>query len=201
MSQELQQNRYDQLLRRVGGLIGGGSKVSEVLGELFPVIEVERLPGELYLLAGTRLAFGSISPTGAAGESARTQLFNPADSGQLITVESCLVATVNLQIVRYTVSNAALTTGSGTGRFRDSRMGVTQLPVGQIRQDSTVALTDATGQYSVNANTPTRLPGPNGLAVLSPGFGFEVGATNAATRIFVTFTWRERVAEQSELNL
>ncbi len=47
MGQELQQNRYDQLIRRVGGIIGPGSKVVEALGELFPVIDVENVPGEL----------------------------------------------------------------------------------------------------------------------------------------------------------
>jgi len=55
---ELQQNRYDQLLRRVGDLKGPGSKVNDVLQELFPTIDVENVPGELLFLMGTHIGLG-----------------------------------------------------------------------------------------------------------------------------------------------
>ena len=37
---QLQQSRYDQLLRRVGDLKGPGSKVNDVLHELFPMFDL-----------------------------------------------------------------------------------------------------------------------------------------------------------------
>jgi len=201
MTSDLQTPRYDQLIRRAGGIIGPGSKVSEALTELFPVIDVENLPGELYILTGTNLCFGSIAPTGAVGESARAQLFNPVGSGKLMTVTLAIVSVSTPMTVRVGVPFIPLTTGVGTERFRDARLGSAARPVGQIRQDSTVALTDATAQFRLLANTPILLTDGNGLAVLSPGSGLEVGAGTFATTIWVTFEWRERLALDSELNL
>ena len=56
---EVQQNRWDQLIRRVSGSIGPGSRVSETLSELLPVMDVERVPGELLRLMGTDVAMAS----------------------------------------------------------------------------------------------------------------------------------------------
>lgn len=200
MSQDLQQNRYDQLIRRVGGLIGPGAKVSEVLGELFPVLDVENMPGELMFLAGWRLAYGSIAVTGAAGENPRAQIFNPVDSGKIMTVSSVVIGTTQTQSIRWTTNALPLTTGVGTERIRDTRAGTIQRPVGQIRRDSTVVITDATGQLRLPNGAIFVLKDPNDLAVLAPGAGFEVGGQTVASTISVTFYWRERVAEASELS-
>ena len=83
---ELQQNRYDRLLRRVGGLIGAKSMVNDALGELFPMLEVENVPGELLALLGTQLGWCSASLGPSVGNFNHHQLFNPADSGVVITV-------------------------------------------------------------------------------------------------------------------
>jgi len=200
VTSEIQQSRYDQLLRRVADLKGSGSKVSEVLTELFPVIDVERLPGELFLLMGTQLGFGAASVTGAAAQRPRTQLFNPVGSGKIAAVSSCVISTTNTQRIRYTTNSIALTTGIGTESFRDGRLPVTNRPSCQIRTDSTVAITDATAQFILSVNVPFELKEENALAVLPPGEGFEIGGDVIASTIVVTFNWRERVAEPSELN-
>jgi len=201
MTSDLQQTRYDQLIRRVGGIIGPGSKVSEALSELFPVIDVERVPGELLLLGGTHLCIGSSQVTGAAAERPRIQVFNPVDSGKLVTVSSVLISTANQGIIHFATTIIALTTGIGTEVFRDRRLSDVGGPVGQIRTDSTVAITDAHGQFRFAANTNTfTLSDENSIAVLPPGSGFEVGHVTTTATINVTFTWRERVAEESELN-
>lgn len=200
MTGELQQNRYDQLIRRVGGIIGPGSKVSEALSELFPVIDVERVPGELMLLMGTHLCFGSILTTGAAGQSARNQLFNPANSGKLIAVSSVLISSTNNQTIRYSTTEVALATPGATEKFRDTRLNQTTLPTGQIRSTSSVATTAGNGRFRIIANERILLTDPNAVAILGPGSGFEVGAEAQATSILVTYNWRERVAEQSELS-
>jgi len=196
---QIQQNRYDQLLRRVADLKGAGSKVSDALTELFPVIDVERVPGELLLLGGTSLGLGSTTVTGSAGQNARIQLFNPAGSGKLVTVSSCLVSSSNSQTIRFAVTGTALATGIGTEVFRDFRLGGTARPTAQMRTADTVAFTDANGQFRVIGNTPFEVEDPNGICVLPEGSGLEFGTGTNATPLFITFFWRERVAEPSEL--
>jgi len=199
MGHELQQTRYDQLIRRVGGIIGPGSKVAEALSELFPVLDVENVPGELLLLGQTQLCIGSSSLTAAAAEQARVQVFNPAGSGKLVTVSTTVFSTVTAQELRWASNNTALTTGVGTQVFRDRRLVGTSRPTAQIRTDSTVAQTDAHGQTRILANTPYQINDENSVAVLPPGAGFEVGTTVVNTQLHVTFFWRERVALESEL--
>ena len=200
MPSELQQNRYDQIVRRVGGIIGPGSKVAEALSELFPVVDVERVPGELLLLGQTSLCWGSFALTATGGNRPRIQLFNPAGSGKLGTCSKVVVSSSSAQIVRFATNNTALTTGVGTEVFRDRRLLGTSRPTLQIRTDATVALTDAHGQIEVRANTAEFLQDENSLAVLPPNSGFELGGITAATQLIVTFFWRERVAIESELN-
>lgn len=198
---ELQQNRYDQLLRRVGDLKGGGSKVSEVLSELFPMFDVENLPAELYLLGGTELCFGGANLTGAAGERPGISLRNPTGSSKIITVTSAVLSTDVTQQINFGVNNTTLTNGVGTETFRDTRRGITARPTGQMRTESQVAIIGSTGQVRLTTGQPYTLEDPNDLAVLLGGFTFEIGATTIASTLLVTFFWRERVAEPSETNL
>ena len=201
MTSELQQTRYDRLVRRVGGIIGPGSKVSEALAELFPVIDVERVPGELLRLGGTFLAFGGISVAAGAGVAARAQLFNPVGSGNIIAVSHVDVATQTTDILRYGVNNIAIATGVGTQLHRDLRTPITTLPVGEIRTQTSVALAPATGQIRILANVMWRLEDVNSVVILPPGSGLQIGASANNTTIFATFFWREREALDSELNI
>jgi len=201
MTSELQQSRYDQLIRRVGGIIGPGSKVFEALTELFPVLDVERVPGELLLLGQTQLCIGSITFSSAAAQSPRTQLFNPVDSGKLITVSSMIISVPAASIVRFSVGFTALTTGQGTERYRDGRLPLAARPSGQIRTQSSAAQTDAHGQFRMGGSDPRQFTDENAMAVLSPGSGYEWGSNIINNSISVTWHWRERVAEPSELNL
>lgn len=200
MGQELQQNRYAQLLRRVGGLVGTFSAVNEVLGELFPVLDVERSPGELFWLGGKRLCWGSASVTAGAGFRPRVQLFNPLGSGKIIAISSCYVSALTTQQLNWQLANAGLGTGVGTELFRDSRGGISGRPTGQIRTQSPVAAVGASGSMIVLANETNTLEDENSVAVITPGFGLSVGGTTVAGTISVSFNWREREVEQSELN-
>jgi len=198
---ELQTNRYDALLRRVGDLKGPGSKVAEVLTELFPIFDVENLPSELYILGGTDICFGGGILTPAAGEFAGLQIFNPIGSSKILTVTSLVVASTANNTIRWGVSNNPLSNGIGTETFRDTRRTITARPSGQIRIESDAAFVGNTGQTRVLANDPFTLHDKNGLAVLLPGIGFDLGSQIAAAPVHFTFYWRERVAEPSELNL
>lgn len=200
MPAELQQNRYDQLLRRVGGVVGPGSKVAEVLPELFPTLDVENVPGELLALMQTVLAFGSAEAPGAAAQFATVQIFNPVASGKLITVSSAVLTTLLLGGYRWAVVNTAAPTLVATAAPRDTRFPTTGDIVGQIRTDSTAVAVTRQGQMYMIANAAITLTDPNGLAILAPGTGLSFQNTDVNEAIRVTYYWRERVAQQSELN-
>lgn len=198
---EIQQNRYDQLIRRVTNIVGGGSQVNDTLNELFPVIDVERVPGELLLLGGIQLAQGGTIVTGAATTAPHIQLFNPDDSSKIITVTTVVLSTVQDVSVRANVNQTALLTGIGVESSRDGRVQVTTRPVGQIRTRLSGVLTDAQVRWGMLANVPLILTDPNGLAILPPGSGYEFGNELVDTDLNCNFWWRERVAEPAELNL
>jgi len=202
MSSDLQQTRYDKLIRRVGGIIGPGSKVAEALPELFPVIDVERVPGELLLLSGTEICFGGGTILAIALEFPTAQLFNPDGSGKLVTLTSLVASSSSgTNTVRFGLTATVRGAAIGTETLRDTRQLPPARPVAQVRQESDAAAANATGQSRILNNTPFYLTDDNGIAVLAPGTGFEIGLDSAASQIHYTFYWRERVALESELNL
>ncbi len=200
MPNELQQTRYDQLVRRVGGIIGPGSKVAEALPELFPMIDVERVPGELLVLGGTRLAMGSIEVSAGPAVAATIQLFNPVDSGFLVTCSSVIVSSGSSTAVRWNIETTPLTTLSTNHAFRDGRLSGVPRPVAQIRSVETAAATTRNVQFRMLANTPYTITDGNSLAVLPPGTGLTIQDISLNQILGVTFFWRERVALQSELS-
>jgi len=200
MPSEIQQNRYDRLLRRVAGIIGPGSKVSEVLTELFPVLDVESIPAELLILAGTNTCFGGGTLTSAAGEQPKFGLFNPVGSGTIITLTDVYEThTTTNNIVRWGLNTNQLTTRLTTQTFTDTRHPVGQLPVGEVSNQSAVALANASGQVRLDADTIFHLEGKNEIAMLRPGIGFEIGGSTPLTQMLCTFYWRERPMESSEV--
>jgi len=195
---ELNQNRYDQLLRRVGDLKGPGSKVNDVLQELFPTIDVENVPGELLLLMGTRIGWGATSKVPTAGKNSGVQLFNPAESGQLITVTTAVVSTSTTGDVTWGTTILPLPTNTGIPKLRDTRSEGGTRGVAQLRTSvDTVGL--SSGLFRVLASTPLTLRDENSFCVLAPGTGLSfIGGVDVSLR--VSFIYRERVAEPSELN-
>lgn len=198
---ELQQSRYDRIMRRVGDLKGPGSKVSEVLSEVFPVVNLEDIPPELLLLGQTIPGYGGGFITSIAGQGPTAQLFNPAGSSKLVTITDVHVAHDAVGTMRWGVSPPARGTVISTQQSLDTRMIVPNVPVAQVRQESAVALATATAQTRQLANTNLHLSARNGLAVLAPGTGFEIGSAVLTSSLFYVFYWTERVAEPSELNL
>ena len=201
MSDEIQQTRYDRLIRRVTGIIGPGSKVSQVITELFPMIDLENVPIELLRLGGTRVSFGGGTVLGVAGEAARAQLFNPVKSGHLVVITSVFFAAAQSSIVRWGTNNIPLTTNLATQLFRDTRDVSPVRPIAEVRTQSSVALATGTNQTRLPAVTNFILQDPNGVIVLAPGTGFEIGSAVLNNKINFSFHWRERTAEPSELNV
>jgi len=195
---ELQQSRYDQLLRRVGDLKGPGSKVNDVLQELFPTLDVENVPGELLLLMGTRIGWAGTSKTPTAGKKAGIQLFNPAASGQLITVSSVQLASIGANTIAWGTTTLAFGTNTGIPKLRDTRNEGGTRGVAELRT-SADAVAPASGSLRSTTNSPVLFTDTNSFCVLAPGTGISfVCATDMVFSL--TFYYRERIAEPSELS-
>jgi len=200
---ELQQNRYDKLIRRVGGIIGPGSMVAEAITELFPMIDVENVPGELLALMGTRIAFARGDVLSGAAVRPQIQLFNPVGSATIITVTNMFVSALVLNEISWALSNTAMTSLSARGSLRDTRLRdpAANRSVGEIRFQTTAVPVGGANAIVLLANTTFNISDPNGICVLSPGFGLDVEAIVGASRLIASFSWRERTLETSEINL
>ncbi len=197
---ELQQTRYDRLLRRVGGLIGPGSKVGEVLSDLFPTIDVEQVPGELLRLSETKILIGGTRFTAGAGDIPSVQVFNPADSGNLVVVSSCRIGGNIIGDFVCGVSVAQFANLVQRMVSRDTRGTSIIQGVAQIRTTDTVAFSSA-GAYSwrAAASLSTELIDANSIAVLFPGTGFFAQSNINASILSCGFLVRERPFLESEL--
>ena len=196
----IQQNRYDQLLRRVADLKGPGSKVNDALTELFPMIDVENVPAELLLLYGTRLCMGTVlEAAGGATFISHAILRNPGNSGFLGRLIEINISSTAGNLVFGPTQNSAA--ASGTSAFADGRVfgegtalktqGDNNLLV--VGSTFWVANTDADNTYVWHP--------PVGIGVITPGTGFQVTNNADNTALRVNFLWVERQAQPSELNL
>lgn len=197
---EIQQNRYDALLRRVADLKGPGSKVNDALTELFPTIDVEAVPGELLFLQGTKLGMVGVNVAAEVASIPKVQLFNPVGSGKVVTVTRIVMSAGTTQIYELFHGNVAIGTVSANNSVRDTRAGSGASTTTQLR-----TLLDASGiatfYISLSpANVPHIIEDPNGVVILSPGFGVIAAPTGTNVSFFCSYLFRERLAESSELN-
>jgi len=193
---EVQQTRWDRIIRRVSGSIGPGSRVSETLSELFPVIDVENVPGELLILGGTRTCTGG-GTVALAANVPKSMLFNPIDSGIIATITRVRAATLTNDTFRWGFTNVQFLPVVGTQIYTDTRDFATA--VCQISQLGSLVLASASSQIRAAANVGIDLRNSDGLGVLAPGQGMEMGATVLGGTLYFTYYWRERPALESEL--
>jgi len=201
MTFEVQQTRWDRIIRRVSGSIGPGSRVSETLSELFPVLDVERVPGELLLLGGTIPSFASGLVVSGAGQFPAVQLFNPPASGVLVTVSKVFISSTTTQTISWDIDDAQIgTLVANAPRSRDLRVLFPSQPVAQLSTSGDlVAPIGGFGQFRVIGDDTLYLEDDNGVMILPPGSGMSIGGNSANTSAVVTYFWRERPAEQAEL--
>jgi len=195
---EIQQNRWDRLVRRVAGIVGGGSQVNDTLNELFPTIDVENVPGELLALANMRLGWVSGRLAPAAADRNLHQLWNPANSGTLVVVTQ--VATFGLSTTDFRFSNfiGELATLAGNERPRDTRRGVLSEMTAQHRTDQSTVSGGLDFRVRALANKTEFVRDSNGVAILFPNTGLTVVCQTLNVDSTVGFMWRERAFEPSE---
>jgi len=197
---EIQQGRWDQILRRLGDLKGAGSKANDLLSEVFPVIEVEQVAPEARALGGTVLGHAGTTLVAGAGFNAKMQIFNPLGSGKIATVTSALVSSNVVGTIQWGIEELARSIATGLGRVRDARFGPATSTTLVLRTEANADPGPLGGVILPAANTSFILSDVDGLAVLRPGSGLTITSVTAASTLRVTFFWRERVAEPSELN-
>lgn len=196
---EIQQGRYDRLLRRTAAQVGPGSKVGNALEDLFPVLEVENTPSELLRAVGWKLGAGQSVRTPAVGARAAIQLFNPAGSQHLIVLTKMLVGVRPFDRVNAGPSFDALVTASIAGQQRDTRDGVLSQTVGLIQREDNGLVANLLNFLLPDATT-IEISDSNDIAVLAPGTGWRLTTGNLNTELNVSFFYRERVAEPEELD-
>lgn len=195
---EIQQNRWDRLVRRVAGIVGGGSQVNDTLNELFPTIDVENVPGELLALANMRLGWvsGALGPSVA--EFNLHQLFNPANSGTLVVVTQVAVFSPNTTTFRFTNFIGQLATLAGNERPRDTRRGILSELTAQHRTDQSALSGGLDFRVRLLSHKTEFVKDQNGVAILFPGTGLTVTCQTLNLNSTVSFMWRERAFEPSE---
>jgi len=197
----LNQNRYDQLLRRVGDLKGPGSKVNDALTELFPMIDVENVPAELLLLSGSKLAMGRANLIGGGATFFGIAfLRNNGATGVLGRVmEIEVFSTTAQRILIGPTQNSAAAVGATA--FADGRVfGEGTTLVTQGANNNLVSGSDFYRLGIDGIESKTWRP-PGAGMVISPGTALSVSATVDNTDLTVSFVWVERIAQPSELNL
>ena len=197
----IQTGRLENLVRRWASIKGGGSVLSETLGEVFPVLDLENLTPENQLPAGWFLISGHNFETGGVAQNAGVQIANPADSGIIVVVEKIGIRTSPAQIVTFGSAQGIfpVISASVTPRNRDSRTGNTFN--GMTDLNATVnANTEFDAQLSVVSNITREYEVPHSLAVLGPNSAFSVVTTTNNTLLEINFVGRVRLAEPSELN-
>lgn len=194
---EVQQTRWDRIIRRAGGSIGPGSRVRESISELFPVLDVENVPGELLVLAGTRLAWQSTERPASVGNTSASQLQNPTNSGAIVTISRIDLFADVTTILSMEITEVEIGTPA-PGLFRDGRLGIAR---------ETTAKVGSVDGVSTGGGFRVRLPAGairsfedvNALATIGPGQQLQVGTGNTQIRLTVNYFWREREALPSEL--
>lgn len=196
-SQDLQQARYDQLVRRVGALYGGGSKVVEVLPEVFPVLELENTTPELLALSGWRTAWQSTERPAVSAQQSASQLRNPVGSGMLVAVTQILIRCSPATTIQAEISTALFGTPV-SGLYRDARFGTPRNTAAQVSSADNIVIGGGLRLRLLN-NIQERLLDINGIVVLTPGSNLDVGTTGTDVLMTINYLWRERLAQESEL--
>jgi len=196
----LNQNRYDQLLRRVGDLKGPGSKVNDALTELFPMIDVENVPAELLALSGARLCMGA-TKLGAGGATmfGVHLLRNNAGSGVIARLMMVVVQAAQQTINMGPTQNSG--TLGGVRAFADTRLFGEGTALKTMQDNNGLVTGSLFFRYNTDSDAQMVWKPPAAISVITPGNSFSVANGIVNSSLAVSWLWIERQAQPSELNL
>lgn len=135
-----------------------------------------------------KLAYGFGIQAAVAAENAHIQLFNPATSGVIVHVDSCIVsAIVNATNCLLAEFDTPITTNLSTLGYRDRR--VAGSPVAQVRRQSNAGTLGADRlSFRIGATDTILIPVDT---FLGPGEGVLVVLETAQTEINCSWYWEE----------
>lgn len=174
--------------------------VNDALAELFPTIDVENMPLELFALMGTNVAMAGTRLTASVGDNNLHQLFNPAGSGHLVTIQRMYFFADNTSLHRLAITATALTTDVGNVVRRDTRNGVAALSIAESRTVQQAAGIAGHQEIFLQADTIFQMEDTNGIITLFPGTGLTFGTTVFNTVTVANWQWKERLFEPAEAN-
>jgi len=195
----LQTARLENFIRRWGSIKGPGSVLSETLGDVFPVLDLENLSPEGYLLAGWYPFFIFGTTTGVAAQIAGNSLINPADSGMLVVVDEVIIRLGNAGSVTVGTS-LPLFTPIANATQRDTRS-APFTGVARFGANANVGAAETGLQVRAAVASDKVITSPHGVAILAPGTQLATVATTVQVTITTSFSGRVRVAEPSELSI
>lgn len=192
MTSDVQTGRWDNLLRRVAGMQGPGSKMREIVPSAVPVFPLEGGPHDLQLIGGKFSFISTLRFTPAVGFAASILLINPSASGKLIVVDQVLLTSSLAGMGNLSIGVIAGVVNTVIPTQRDGRI-VSPHPVARLHELSLVATN--LRQFTVGPTTVVRDMG----WTISPNraLSFRSDIIDAVTD--VAFVFSERVAEPSEL--
>jgi len=194
----LQTARLENFIRRWGSIKGPGSVLSETLGDVFPVLDLENLTPENQLTAGWTQFWGFITVAGVAAQVAGCSIINPANSGQIAVVDGVIF---NIQSTSSVTigSSLPLFTPTQNVRTRDRRNPAFS---GKLRIAANANVGAAATGLLVRAVAVVdkQIEIPGSLGVLIPSSQLEVVVTAVNLDMTCSFYGRVRDAEPSELS-
>ena len=196
----IQTARLDNLIRRWGSIKGPGSLLTETLGDVFPVLDLENLTPENQLTAGWETFWIHGAVAGVVAQTSGVSLINPAGSGSLVVVDTVFLRSE---------FNSVLTIGSSLPLFtqiivrvakRDTR-GQPFTGKAALGGNTNVGAIENGLSLSLVAGVDRQVEIPGSLAVLEPGTQLATVLTFADSNLTASFSGRVRLAEPSELSV
>lgn len=198
---QIQGGRWDNLLRKIFP-IKDRSVAPVLASELVPYVTVQEWEDELFWARDERMAWGATNQPAVALRLSHVQLFNPAGSQTLITLDHIIVAADGDQRIRVAYLNELLAGFQNEqSGFRDQRFSTTVNPretTGQLTRDDSLVAQGT--QHVMELQLLTGTSETFALrAVIPPGSSVIIVSVAVNTNLDVNWLWRERAAEPSEL--
>jgi len=195
----LQTARLENFIRRWGSIKGPGSVLSETLGDVFPVLDLENLTPENQLTAGWHLFSGFATVVGVAAQLSGVGIRIPADRNSLAVIDKIVINAELAQDITFGINVVAFVQVGSTAN-KDSRNPQAFSADTRLSANANVGAAANGGILAVAAGVDREFEAPHGLAVLGPGAQFSVVCATVNSDLTVTFFGRARQAEPSELS-